>query len=66
MMLKKHRPLSWFDKHIQTKEDFQYLIVAILIAFIVSIKCYLLFHPYTETIAEVQNPKTVLSQPVIN
>lgn len=65
-MLKKYRPLSWFDKHIQTKEDFQYLIVAILIAFIVFVKCYMVFGTHKNTTAEVQNPKTTSSQPAVN
>lgn len=65
-MLKKYWPLSWFDKHIQTKEDFQYIIVALLLALVIFIKCYMVFHSQENTTAEVQNPKTVLKQQAVN
>lgn len=59
-MLKKQGLLSWFDKKIKTKEDFQVLIMALFIAFIIFIKCYLAIHPYIAPTLTTQNRVSAL------
>lgn len=54
-MLKKPALLVWLDRNIKTKEDFQLLMVAILIVFIVCTKCYLVISSNTGMMAGIQN-----------
>ncbi|GAA4085496.1 hypothetical protein GCM10022392_02890 [Mucilaginibacter panaciglaebae] len=54
-MSKKRGLLSWFDRNIKTKEDFQFLIVSIFIILIVCTKCYLSLSNNTGTSMQVQD-----------
>jgi|GEM_PF-3612075 len=62
-MLKKPHLLLWLDKNIKTKEDYQLLMVAILVVFIICTKCYLSFSYSTGITADVPTHITGLSHP---
>ncbi|WP_214071088.1 hypothetical protein [Mucilaginibacter sp. dw_454] len=54
-MYKKPGFLLWLDTKIKTKEDFQLLIVAVFIAFIICTKCYMMLSPGTNTCREANS-----------
>lgn len=54
-MIKKPALLIWFDKRVKTKEDFQLLMMVILIVFIVGTKCYLTFSGTASSSAPSKN-----------